>query len=98
MADMVKRGLNINSSSDIDKYLNLPKDQLPRNVVDLLDNFGREQTKKMLRNVISNLAPLFPAGTALWMEAKDFKKEDLDNSINNLRALVEGIGLYNKKK
>lgn len=98
MADMVKRGLNINSNSDIDKYLNLPKDQLPRNVVDLLDNFGREQTKKMLRNVISNLTPLFPAGTALWMEAKDFKKEDLDNSINNLRALVEGIGLYNKKK
>lgn len=63
-----------------------------------LNHLLAERIKESWKKVGVAAAPMIPAGTALWMEAKDFKKEDLDNSINNLRALVEGVGLYNKKK
>ena len=63
-----------------------------------LDHLLAERIKESWKKVGAAAAPMIPAGTALWMEAKDFKKEDLDNSINNLRALVEGVGFYNKKK
>jgi hypothetical protein len=76
--------------------LGLPFSELPVNVVQMLKSFKYNDVVNWFKHGYS-VVPMVPAGGALYMGTKDLKQEDLDNSMNKLKVLAEGLG-YNSGK
>lgn len=92
LADMIKRGMPINDTQSIQNYLGLPAEELPIDVVQLLENFEYNDVVNMFKNFISYSAPVIGGGSALYNQMQQ------SGILSPQQVLMNGMNHYNKGK